>query len=442
MFDTLKKMVRSKPISMVSGNSLEGRFLRTGLEEICQALPNLNIEIVTGLSPNLSNQLVDKYHDYLGTENRMVIIEASDDFEMPKELARLLPVYKHPYPSTAQIIALYLENNLDISDQKIGLGRGMTYAELTMVLKEAKYAEDFWGHVEECRKEKLALVGMEIEPPPLVRTVGGLDGLMAELPLIRAGFSDQAIQAGLRFPKGILIFGVPGTGKSLVASVIAAELAMPMLSLGIDLVCDYGVGPLKKMLAMAEQCSPCILLIDEIDKFFAVGSKKEPFGYLLKWLNDRRTPVFVIGTGNNMLGVPPELLRAGRWNEIYSVTMPDANGLVAQFKLHLGGKDKRYLDPDFISPGEWRLLTDAAINFVGAEVAEVVHRVSLQMVAEGASLPLKISFDRVLSEAGKFKRQFNRSAKAILDMSQQVENVCTPAGGSTQVLEAIEIDIY
>jgi ATPase family associated with various cellular activities (AAA) len=440
MFNALEKMVRVKPLTLAQGNSLEGRFLEKGAEQVSRSLSDLNIEIVTGLDS--ANNLVNKYHDYLGTEKRMLIIEASDDFSMPESLARLLPIYKHPNPTPSEITKLYLEYSIEATDRTIGLARGMSYAELEISLKEAKHAEDFWGHIEDCRRDKLALVGMNIEPPPIIKKVAGLDDLMAALPGIKAGFSDRAKEAGLDPPKGVLLFGIPGTGKSLVTGVIADFLNLPMLSLGIDLVCDGGVEPLKKMLTMAEDCSPCILQIDEIDKFFAPGSKKEPLGYLLKWLNDRRKPVFVIGTGNSLLNTPAELIRAGRWNEIYGVAMPDADGLVALFMLFLGRKDARYLQPEFVSNSNWRKLADAAINCVGAEIAEIVDRVTIQMVVEEAPLPLKIDFQRVLAETKKFKKQFARNSNAILEMLQQIQNVCTPANGSTRILERSEIDIY
>jgi ATPase family associated with various cellular activities (AAA) len=443
MFDTLEKMVKIKPLILAQGNALEGRFLKQAIEQVSRSLSDFNVEIVTGgLRSTSIDDLTDKYHDYLGTEKRMVIIEASDDFSMPKNLARVLPVYRHPNPTENEITKLYLEHSIEATERTIGLARGLSYAELEISLKEAKNADDFWAHVADCRRDKLALIGMNIEPPPIIKNVAGLDDLMKALPGIKAGFSERARRAGLGLPKGVLFFGIPGTGKTLVSSIIAEYLDLAMLSLGIDLVCDGGVEPLKKMLAMAEECSPCILQIDEIDKFFAVGSKKEPLGYLLKWLNDRRKPVFVIGTGNSLVSVPPELLRAGRWNEIYGVGMPDANGLVALFMLFLARKDARYSQPEFVSNSNWRKLADAAINCVGAEVAEIVDRVVTQMVLEEAPMPLKINFQQVLAETARFKKQFARNSNAMLEIMQQIQNVCTPANGSTQILERSESDMF
>jgi hypothetical protein len=442
MFEALQQIVKTKPITIVAGNSVEGEFLRSGMQSVKKMLPNINIEIAARLPEDPLVYLQSKYHELSGTPDRLVFLEAADDFELPVNLARLVFVYRHPYPSTKEIRAIYLERGIEVTDYNVAQGRGMSQAELELVLNEAKYADDFWKYVDTARREKLELIGLEHEPPPAISDVAGLDDLMATLPKIRAGFSDRAIQAGLRFPKGFLIAGVPGTGKTLAARVIAAKLGLAMLSLGVDLVCDQGVRPLKKMLATAEMCSPCILYIDELDKFFSQASQKQVLGYLLKWLNDRTTPVFVIATLNRLDDIPPELIRAGRWNEIYSVTMPDANELIAQFRLHLGARDKQYLDDNFVSASEWRLLTDAAINCVGGEIAEIVDRVILDLVMEEAPFPLQIDFNRVLKEARGYKRQYARSASAILQMSNQIKDVCVPAGGANEILGDEQVDIY
>jgi hypothetical protein len=440
--DRLTEIIKAKPITVVIGNSLEYGFLSRAIETVVVNLPTHNIEVIEDLPlDNPQTLLRSKYYQLSGTRDRIVYLVARDNFVLPDELARLVSLYRHPYPTAHQIQALYLEQGIEVNDRTVALSRGITYGELELVLTEAKFASDFWAYVDEARKEKLALIGLEHEPPPDIPDVAGLDPLMATLPKIRVAFSDAARRAGLKYPKGFLIAGVPGTGKTLAARVIASKLALPMISLGVDLVCDRGVEPLKVMLAAAEQCSPCILYIDELDKFFATGTQQQVLGYLLKWLNDRKTPVFCIATLNRLDRVPPELLRAGRWNEVYSVTMPDQNQLIAQFRLLLGLRDRRYRDPDFIKSAYWQLLTDAAINCVGAEVAEIVDRLTLTMVERGAPLPLEFDFNEVVAEAKSYKRQYARSSKEIKQMADLIENMCEPAGGATRIITDDFVDI-
>jgi SpoVK/Ycf46/Vps4 family AAA+-type ATPase len=442
MFDKLAQIVKTKPLTLVIGNALEYRFIQKSIQTVVADLPTLSIEIIEDFPQQDPQPLLrDKYYALAGTDRRIVYSIARDNYLVPADIVRLVHVYRHPYPTTTQIQALYLELGIAATDRTVALARGMTYGELELVLAEAKFAVDFWEYVDRARREKLALLGLEHEPPPDLEDVAGLDKLMSQLPRIEVGFSAAAIAAGLKYPKGFLIAGVPGTGKTLAARVIASKLALPMLSLGVDLVCDRGVGPLKLMLAAAEECSPCILYIDELDKFFSQATQRQVLGYLLKWLNDRTTPVFCIATLNRLDDVPPELLRAGRWNEIYSVTMPDRNQLVALFKLLLGRRDKRYLEPNFISQADWQLLTDAAINCVGAEVAEIVDRLTLTLVAQGSPLPLQFDFDRLVLEARNYQRQYARSAKEILQMSHQIENLCEPAGGAERVILDDFVDI-
>jgi ATPase family associated with various cellular activities (AAA) len=442
MLDQLTQIVKCKPITVVIGNSLEYGFLSRSILTVVADLPMLSIEVVEDLPVNDPQTLLRaKYFELSGTKERIIYLIARDNYVLPEDLSRLVSVYRQPYPTTYQIQALYLERGIEVSDRTVALSRGITYGELELVLTEAKLAPDFWADVDTARQAKLALIGLESEPPPDIPDVAGLDSLMDTLPSIRAGFSDEARAAGLKYPKGFLIAGVPGTGKTLAARVVALELALPTISLGVDLVCDRGVEPLKLMLAAAEQCSPCILYIDELDKFFAKGSQRQVLGYFLKWLNDRTTPVFCIATLNRLDDVPPELLRAGRWNETYSVTMPDQNQLIAQFKLLLGLRDKRYQDPHFIDPGYWQLLTDAAVNCVGAEVAEIVDRLTLKMVERGALLPLEFDFHELVAVAKGYKRQYARSSKEIKNMADQIENMCEPAGGAIAIITDNFVDI-
>jgi hypothetical protein len=440
--DQLTQSVECKPITVVIGNALEYEFLSRSITSVVANLPMLSIEVVEDLPLNDPQTLLRaKYFELSGTNQRTIYLVARDNYALPDKLVRLVSVYRQPYPTTYQIQTLYLERGIEVSDRTVALSRGITYGELELVLTEAKLAVDFWEYVDAARQNKLALIGLECEPPPDIPDVAGLDTLMSTLPSIRAGFSDAARLAGLKYPKGFLIAGVPGTGKTLAARVIAAKLALPMISLGVDLVCDRGVEPLKVMLAAAEQCSPCILYIDELDKFFSQASQKQVLGYLLKWLNDRTTPVFCIATLNRLDDVPPELLRAGRWNEIYSVTMPDQNQTIAQFKLLLGLRDPRYRDPDFIDPGYWQLLTDAAINCVGAEVAEIIDRLTLRMVERGAPLPLEFNFNELVAVTKGYRRQYARSSKEIKNMADQIENICEPAGGAVTIITDDFVDI-
>jgi ATPase family associated with various cellular activities (AAA) len=442
MFAELIEMVKTKPITVVLANDLEGEFLWSAIQEVKKALPELEIEDLDGLPPEVC-VLREKYHRLTGSNKRMVVLEYSDDYDPPKGLARLISVYRHPYPSNLQIQALYLEHGIkDYNDQRISYGRGMSYPELDLTLKQARNALDFWSYVKQCRDEKLEITGLRVEPPPLIDKVAGLDKLMEILPSIRVRLSDRAREVGLRSPRGILLAGVPGTGKSLAAGVIAQELNLPLFSLPVDLICDKGVKELEKILYLIEQMAPCALFIDEAEKIFSRSTDRQVMGFFLKWMQDHSSLVYCIGALNRLAELPAEFKRPGRWDEIYSLTMPDQQELIAQFKLHLSRLDEQYLDADFVPAHKLKLLASRAINFVAAEVKQVVDNVVTEILVTDLNSPVEIDIDRVIAHAKAFPRQYKRDGDEILNISQQADKFCTPAGGAVKVMEEENVDIW
>jgi SpoVK/Ycf46/Vps4 family AAA+-type ATPase len=442
MFEKLIEMVKTKPITVVLANDLEGEFLWEAIQDIKKALPELEIEDLDGLPPQICT-LRAKYHELTGSNKRMVVLEYSDNYDPPKGLARLISVYRHPYPTNLQIQALYLEHGLkDYNDQRISYGRGMSYPELALTLKQARNAQDFWHYVKQCRDEKLEITGLRVEPPPVIDKVAGLDKLMEILPSIRVRLSDRAREIGLKSPRGILLAGVPGTGKSLAAGVIAHELNLPLFSLPVDLICDKGVKELEKILYLIEQMAPCALLIDEAEKIFSRSTDRQVMGFFLKWMQDHQPIVYCIGALNRLAEMPAEFKRPGRWDAIYSLSMPDEDQLVAQFKLHLSRFDELYSQETHIPPHKLRLLASRAINFVAAEVKQVVDDVVTEMLVADIDSPMEIDIDRVIAHAKVFPRQYKRDGDDILKISQQADKFCTPAGGAVKVLEEENVDIW
>lgn len=442
MFDKLIEMVKTRPITVVLANDLEGEFLWKAIESVKAALPELEIENLDGIPPQTC-VLRAKYHEYTGSNQRLVILEYSDNYDPPAGLARLVSIYRHPYPTNLEIQALYLEHGLeDYNDQRISHGRGMSYPELEMVLRQARTAPDFWQYVKERRDEKLEITGLRVEPPPVIDKVAGLDKLMEILPSIRVRLSDRAKEVGLKSPRGILLAGVPGTGKSLAAGVIAQELNLPLFSLPVDLICDRGVKELEKILYLIEQMAPCALLIDEAEKIFSRSTDRQVMGFFLKWMQDHQPIVYCIGALNRLGDMPAEFKRPGRWDAIYSLSMPDEHQLIAQFKLHLSRYDKRYAEENYIPPNKLRLLASRAINFVAAEVKQVVDDVVTEMLVADIDAPIEIDIDRVIAHAKAFPRQYKRDGDDILKISQQADKFCTPAGGAEIVMEEENVNIW
>jgi SpoVK/Ycf46/Vps4 family AAA+-type ATPase len=206
--------------------------------------------------------------------------------------------------------------------------------------------------------------------------LGGLEHLKAWLERARVGFTPEARSLGLPPPRGILIVGVQGCGKSLAAKVIARTWNQPLLKLDAARLYDKFIGEseknLRKALEFAEATAPCILWIDEIEKGFAAGGEADAglsqrmLGSFLTWLQERDAPVFVAATANDVLALPPELLRKGRFDEIFFVDLPDASSREEIFRIHLA---LRRQDP---SKFNLEALIGASEGFSGAEIEQAI----------------------------------------------------------------------
>ena len=209
--------------------------------------------------------------------------------------------------------------------------------------------------------------------------VAGLEGLKAWLAKRRAIVADpqRATEFGLSFPKGVLLLGVPGCGKSLCAKAVAHEWGLPLLKLDPANLYDKYVGDseknFKRAMQTAERLAPIVLWIDELEKAFAGGSGEEDggvsrrvFGAFLSWLQERRGDVFVVATSNDVAKLPPEFIRKGRFDEVFFVDLPTTDSRRAIFTIHLR---KRKQDP---SRFDLNALAAATEGFSGAEMEQAI----------------------------------------------------------------------
>ncbi|MDA2932925.1 AAA family ATPase [Acidobacteria bacterium AH-259-D05] len=207
--------------------------------------------------------------------------------------------------------------------------------------------------------------------------LGGFKTLKDWLERAKTGFSPEARKLNLPAPRGILIVGVQGCGKSLAAKVIAREWKLPLLKLDAARLFDKYIGESEKNLheaiSLAESMSPVVLWIDEIEKAMSTGGgeadggvTRRLFGTFLTWLQEKRQEVFVVATANDLSLLPPELLRKGRFDEIFFVDLPDAGERATIFEIHL---ELRKQDPkNFDLPR----LVEATDGFSGAEIEQAV----------------------------------------------------------------------
>ncbi len=210
-------------------------------------------------------------------------------------------------------------------------------------------------------------------------SVGGMSVLKDWLQKRAVAFTEQARAFGLPAPKGILLLGVQGCGKSLCAKAVSSLWQLPLLRFDMGRMFGSLVGSseenVRRAIAVAESVAPAILWVDEIDKAFAGaqgsgatdgGTTARVFGTFLTWLSEKTAPVFVVATANDISQLPAELLRKGRLDEIFFVDLPAAEERQEIFGIHIG---KRGRDP---ARFDLAALADASANFSGAEIEQAV----------------------------------------------------------------------
>lgn len=209
--------------------------------------------------------------------------------------------------------------------------------------------------------------------------IGGLEVLKSWLKRKAAIFKDidKAQAFGVDFPKGVLIAGMPGCGKSLSAKAVASLFEMPLVRMDLGRLMGKYVGEseanMRKAIALAEAISPCVLWIDELEKAFAgvgMGNGSEVttrlFGTFLTWLQEKKSMTVVVATANNIAALPPELLRKGRFDQTFYVALPDKDERKKIFSIHL--KKRKQLGDKI----DLNKLADKTDGFSGSDIESVV----------------------------------------------------------------------
>jgi SpoVK/Ycf46/Vps4 family AAA+-type ATPase len=211
-----------------------------------------------------------------------------------------------------------------------------------------------------------------------IDNLGGLDNLKDWLKKRKTAFSIQALNYGLPTPRGLLLIGIQGTGKSLTAKAIANDWQLPLLKLDVGKLFGGIVGEsesrLRQMINVAETISPCILWIDEIDKAFSnteskgdSGTSNRVLATFTSWLSEKTKPVFVISTANNIDLLPLEIIRKGRFDEIFFLDLPKKEEREEIFKIHL--KEFR---PKSWKSFDYSVLAQSSDSFSGAEIRQSI----------------------------------------------------------------------
>lgn len=338
------------------------------------------------------------------------VIIVSSALHIPQELEKLITVLELDLPDEAEIISII---DVFAEDNGISIGPDGFRAELATAFKGLSESEirdllslsvSQYGELTRkalqlifVQKQQMVLKAGILEMVPLkekVSDIGGLEILKEWLQKKATVFKNMkaAEKFGVTMPKGVLIAGVPGCGKSLSAKAAGSLFDVPLLRLDMGRLMGKYVGEseenMRKAIRLAEAISPCILWVDELEKAFAgIGSDgggaevtTRLFGTFLTWMQEKKSAAFVVATANDITKLPPELLRKGRFDEIFYVALPNADERKKIFDIHLSKRRRKDAKTIDISK-----LAEATEGYSGADIEGVVSESIESAFVNGAN---------------------------------------------------------
>ena len=364
---------------------------------------------------------------------------------IPNELEHLITLVPTERPDQSAIEAMLANYAKELGFQLDDIGnlalefKGLSRLQIRLILDLA-YCDGGYVSLKKDKDrildEKKQIIDksglLEFVKPEKGEAIGGLNALKAWLYRKAYIFAnlDKALKMGIDVPRGVLMLGIPGCGKSLSAKATASILGKPLLRLDVGRILGKYVGEseknMRRALSLAEAVSPCVLWIDEIEKAFAGGSDRghevtvRLIGQFLTWMQEKKSTVFVVATANNIQNLPPEFLRKGRFDEIFSVDLPDWNERLEILKIKLKERNQPYRD---LSLHACKNITE---NFSGADIsAAVSHALESAFIDERdfitdddlqnaikSTIPLYKSMEKEITEIqNKLKKYDIRSVR-------------------------------
>jgi AAA+ superfamily predicted ATPase len=334
--------------------------------------------------------------------NRRTVILTAPKIQIPAELAGLVEFLDLPLPDRQRLRQILDETLVRISkthtlQRKLDANgmdaiadnlRGLTEEEAERAVSQALVARyalspEVVTDVLEAKKALLKRSEMVefVEAGDTLANVGGLENLKHWLGLRRGAWEDAAREFGLEPPHGVIILGVQGCGKSLCARAVAGQWKLPLVKFDTSAVYDKYIGEtekrIRKVFQVAEGLAPCVLWIDELEKVFAgsgadsasadAGVSSRLLAAFLSWMQDRKAAVFVAATCNNVTVLPPELIRKGRFDELFFVDLPTQAERKQIFSIQLARRKRNPEDFDL------ERLSAAAKGYSGAEIDAAVQ---------------------------------------------------------------------
>jgi len=407
-------------------------------------------------SPAVNRWLRDAVASFKGTQKTILLMSPVQT--VPIELEKEVAVIDFAMPSMGELDQV-LTQQLDLNktrrittetrEKLLKAALGLTRDEAEKVYRKAqvtagRLTEEEVDIVLSEKKQLIRRNGIleYIEEDETIESVGGLEELKRWLKQRSDAFTERAREYGLPQPKGMLILGVPGCGKSLIAKTTSRLWGLPLLRLDMGRVYDGSMvgrseANLRNALKTAESISPAILFIDEMDKAFAGstgsadsdgGTSSRIFGSFLTWMQEKTSPVFVMATANRVERLPGEFLRKGRFDELFFVDLPNAEERKDIFRIHLSKRRRE------IERFDLDQLANVCDGFSGAEIEQALVAAMYEAFAQDreftqldiiaasrATMPLSKTMSEQVTALRDWARQRARPAASSVAEYQRLE---------------------
>ena len=408
-------------------------------------------------SPPVTRWLRDAIASFKGTDKSIILMSPVQ--QIPIELEKEVVVLDFPLPDMKEldrVLSRQLEQtrsrriSTETREKLLKATLGLTRDEAEKVYRKAhvtakRLTEEEVDIVLSEKKQLIKRNGIleYIEEDETIDAVGGLEELKKWLRQRSNAFTERAREYGLPQPKGMLILGIPGCGKSLIAKTTSRLWGLPLLRLDMGRVYDGSMvgrseANLRNALKTAESISPAILFIDELDKSFAGnagsadsdgGTSSRIFGSFLTWMQEKTSPVFVMATANRVERLPGEFLRKGRFDEIFFVDLPNPEERQDIFKIHLLKRRRE------IERFDLEQLSTVSDGFSGAEIEQAIVAAMYEAFAQEEREFTQLDIIAALKSTLPLSRTMKEQVTALRDWARQRAR---PAAASVAEYQRLE----
>jgi hypothetical protein len=359
------------------------------------------------------------------------------DLPLPPDLEQVIQCESLPLPTIdqiAKILSTTLQNISAEDDRNLQqIAKGLSATEIETGLKLGlQMAGNLADWFLKYKIERFGAFGLEFLDT-CGADFGGLDIIRRQTDEMLVELRPEVAQHNIPARRGILLVGPPGTGKTHLAKCIARQLNRPLISVGIDIIAAGGVVLFKSVLQRLENIE-CVVLFDEIEKFFDGDFDSQVLAVYLTWLQEKSSISFVIGTLNRLLGMRIESLRSGRFDEVYWVGFPQNNEKFDILKLYARKYDHAYATNENgrLSDREWLVLLNSSNDYSGADLKLAVENAVRTEFHKCPGQEISLGFSALQAGIQSVTPLSKKNPEAVLNIILQARSVCAPSSSGDQ----------